>query len=167
MDEYVNKFKENRATLESYGVKIQDDIWSALFLSGLTENYSPLIRELLSTELKSKTFEEVIQLAFNEELTKFTTDALSNGNGHAATADLKKTERCKFCRKGHDSMECWKKYPEKAPEWFQEKQKAKDKAKAGVKATNIDQIDPDLLERIQDEARSSRGLVTTINGYVS
>jgi len=62
------------------------------------------------------------------------------------------------------STSCWIKNPEEAPEWFKGYfDKEKDRATAS-RVTDIEQIDPDLLKRIQDDARANVGMMT-MQGY--
>ena len=53
----------------------------------------------------------------------------STGNKEAGLA--RRTEKCSHCNKpGHQESECWKKDPEKTPDWL--KKKTKDREIAGI-----------------------------------
>ena len=75
LEEYVNKIKYNRANLEALGQKFTDDVWSCIFIKGLGESFDTLSSNLLSIKKDERSFDEVIQLTFNEELRKRHNDA--------------------------------------------------------------------------------------------
>ena len=68
LEEYVNKIKNNRATLEALGQSFNDDVWSCIFIKGLGESFDILTSQLLAVEKGKRSFDEVIQLTFTEEL---------------------------------------------------------------------------------------------------
>jgi hypothetical protein len=173
LDVYTNKIKKTKSTLESHNVIIPDDIWSAIYLEGLDDSFQLFIRELLSMGLKSSSFDDVVQTAFNEKLAIEATYKKEHqqANIYKARRSKNKDKSDKFCdyceRPGHDEDDCFKKDPGKTPEWFKDmkKKKTSNANTVGFDEALIQQIKAALQKDDNDNAMA-HATTTQAQGYV-
>jgi hypothetical protein len=127
LDKYTNKWKEVKSTLDAHGLTLPEDIWSGLYLAGLDESFRNLTRDLMNREIKTFTFEQTIQSAFNEKLAIEATSK-KEGNNYYGQANAYNTNNkdkelkghfCKRCDRRHGKV-CWKENPEMAPQWYRD-----------------------------------------------
>lgn len=160
IDNYTNKWKEVKSTLDSHGLVLPDDIWSGLYLAGLDDSFQALTRDLMNKEIKSFTFEQTIQSAYNEKLAIIATSRKENnnhgqGNAYRIQNNIKNDDReyCKRCNRHHGPV-CWKEHPEKAPDWYQAKGADRGSANT-VAAIDENAIAERIRKAMKEEARAA------------
>ena len=116
LNEYINRIKHSKSALEAKGYKVHDDIYSAMLLNGLDTSFYDFVRNVLLMDLaKDKSFEEIMQIVFNETLARNATVEKE----HMTPIALKTNEStpkstngtmCKACGRKHKGI-CWNENP--------------------------------------------------------